>query len=65
MTLIIPSYIRDTGVAVLGTKYAWDEWNVNTYFLEVDEEQQDRLDGLSDAANLALAIGCGEWIYFN
>lgn len=64
MVLAFPPYITKSQVATSQIRYEWDEWNVNDYFLEVDGDQFDRLDRLSDAANLALAIGCGEWICY-
>lgn len=63
MGLPIPSYIIEANIVTNVIHYHWDEWSVKDYFIEVDEDQFDRLDELSDAANLALAIGCGEWIY--
>jgi hypothetical protein len=62
MALPVPAYITNAQVATNSIRYPWDEWNVNDYFIELDEDQFERLDMLSDAANLALAIGCGEWI---
>lgn len=62
MPLPVPAYIQRAGIATNGIRYVWDEWRVNDYFLEIDDDQFKRLDDLSDAANLALAIGCGEWI---
>jgi hypothetical protein len=62
MALTVPAYIVNAQIASPSTRYPWDEWRVNDYFLDVDDDQFDRLDALSNAANLALAIGCGEWI---
>lgn len=62
MTLPVPTYIKNAQIAINHIEFLWDEWRVNDYFIEVDEDQLARLDMLSDAANLALAIGCGEWI---
>jgi hypothetical protein len=62
MPLAVPTYIRNAQIATEIIRYAWDEWRVRDYFIEVKDEQFDRLDALSDAANLALAIGCGEWL---
>jgi hypothetical protein len=62
MTLPVPAYISTAQIVTNSVRYRWDEWNVNDYFLGLDKDQFERLDALSDAANLALAIGCGEWI---
>jgi|ERR1017187_4225868 hypothetical protein len=64
MALHVPAYIQSAQVATNTIRYPWDEWRVKDYFMEVDDDQFDRLDRLSDAANLALAIGCGEWISY-
>ncbi|MCA9469790.1 MAG: hypothetical protein KC643_30695 [Nitrospira sp.] len=64
MGLLVPNYIIDANVATNLIHYYWDEWSVKDYFIEVEEDQFERLDDLSDAANLALAIGCGEWISY-
>jgi hypothetical protein len=58
----VPVYIRDAQIASPGIRYPWDEWKVNDYFLAIDAKQFERLDKLSHAANLALAVGSGEWI---
>lgn len=62
MMLPVPAYILNAHVVDPHIRYLWDEWHVNDYFLWLDEPLFNRLDALSDAANLALAIGCGEWI---
>jgi len=62
MAMRIPAYLSGANVVSNEARYGWDEWHVNDYFLAIDEEQFARLDTLSDAANLALAIGTGEWI---
>jgi hypothetical protein len=62
MTLPVADYILRAQIANHHIRYFWDEWHVNDYFLDIDEDWFDRLDLLSDAANLSLCIGCGEWI---
>lgn len=62
MTLLTPHYILSANIDIVEIKYEWDEWRVKDYFMDVYEDQLLRLDRLSDAANLALAIGCGEWV---
>ena len=55
MGLLVPNYIIDANVATNLIHYYWDEWSVKDYFIEVEEDQFERLDDLSDAANLAQA----------
>ena len=62
MSLPPPQYISRAQVATATIRFPWDEWRVNEYFLSIDSALCDRLDRLSDAANLALAIGSSEWI---
>lgn len=62
MALSTLPIIREAKVAATNIQYPWDEWRVNSYFIELDEDQHERLEELSDAANLALTIGCGEWV---
>jgi hypothetical protein len=58
----VPAYIRSAQIATHIIRYPWDEWKVNDYFLGLDADRFKRLDKLSHAANLALAIGSAEWI---
>jgi hypothetical protein len=60
--LAVPDYLRRAQIDENRASYQWDEWNVRDYYLDIDEDQLQRLDRISDAGNLALAIGCGEWI---
>lgn len=42
--------------------FAWDEWRIHEDYAESSTGFEERLELLSDAANLALTIALGEWI---
>jgi hypothetical protein len=48
--------------AIAFLDFPWDEWSIVDAYEEYSTDYEDTLDGLSDAANLALAIALGEWI---
>lgn len=48
------------GIAFLD--FPWDEWRIIDAYGLYTTDYEDRLDALSDAANLALAIALGEWV---
>ena len=61
MTLLFDQYLAmASGKAELG--FAWDEWRIHEDYADSETGFEDRLELLSDAANLALTIALGEWI---
>lgn len=42
--------------------FPWDEWKIIDAYEVYSTGYEDRLDSLSDAANLALAIALAEWV---
>lgn len=57
-----PPYIRRADIATPELPFAWDEWNIKSYYMFADEELFHRLDAITNAANTALVMALGEWI---
>lgn len=62
MTLSIPNYIRAADIQESTVHYLWDEWDEERAEGPFDDELFTRLCGISQRANVALTIACGEWI---
>lgn len=61
MTLLFDQYLAMASEkAQLG--FAWDEWRIHEDYAESETGFEERLELLTDAANLALTIALGEWI---
>lgn len=61
MTLLFDQYLAlASGKAEMG--FAWDEWRIHEDYADSETGFEERLELLSDAANLALTIALGEWI---
>jgi len=61
MTLLFDQYLAlASGKAEMG--FAWDEWRIQEDYADSETGFEERLELLSDAANLALTIALGEWI---
>lgn len=61
MTLLFDQYLAmASGKAELG--FAWDEWHIHEDYADSETGFEERLELLSDAANLALTIALGDWI---
>jgi hypothetical protein len=61
--LSTPSYIQANTVGSAVLLYAWDEWQIKTYYWSVDEQQFKRLEMLTNEANLGLTLAAGEWVF--
>lgn len=58
-----PRHIIDAGIARAELPFAWDEWATKSYYWDVSQALFDRLNALTDEANIALTVALGEWVY--
>jgi hypothetical protein len=56
------AYIDRAAIAQPQLRFTWDEWNIKSTYLPVNEDEAVRLQKLSKRANCALTIGIAEWI---
>jgi hypothetical protein len=60
--LQIPEHIILANIATQDVKFAWDEWQIKSYYWNVPQVLFDRLNMLSDDANMALTLAISEWV---
>jgi hypothetical protein len=60
--LPIQPHLRSGNVASAALAFAWDEWEIKKYYWSVDKALIQRLDALTNDANLGLTNAIGEWI---
>jgi len=56
------AYIDRAAIAQPQLRFTWDEWNIKSTYLPVNDDEALRLQKLSKRANCALTIGIAEWI---
>lgn len=58
----VPQYIAASRCWEAPVRYTWDDWDLELFESPVDESLLERLEGLSQRANVAWCIACAEWI---
>ena len=58
-----PQHIAQANIATLTLQFAWDEWNIKSYYWDVPQALFDRLNALTDDASMSLALAIGEWVF--
>lgn len=53
---------RAAGIASRDLAFAWDEWQIVSYYRHADPERFARVDALTSRANLGLTIAAAEWL---
>jgi hypothetical protein len=62
VTLLVPQYIKVSGIQDSAIRYQWDDWKRLPAAVAPDPEATDRLQQISQRAVLAFACGASEWI---
>jgi hypothetical protein len=58
-----PPHIRTSSIGSPTLQFPWDERQVRQYYWTVETHQFERLDALTNEANLALSLAVGEWVF--
>jgi hypothetical protein len=62
MTLTIPRYLQEANIQSRTIRYEWDDWNTEQAEEPIDEDFYKQLQGLSQRACIAFAVGTAGWI---
>lgn len=57
-----PAHLRRVAMDRSYPAFEWDEWQVESYYIDIDPYRYERLRLLSFNANLAFSTACGWWI---
>lgn len=64
MAVSTPQHVRAASIQDPIIRYKWDDWDLRHAELPVDEEFYSRLQGISQRADMAFALGTAEWIVY-
>jgi hypothetical protein len=64
MALLVPNYLRVSGIQGTTIRYTWDDWDVEAVDMPLDESLRERLGAMSQRAVVAFTIGTAEWIVY-